>query len=116
MVRKLSSSRSAIFCVPRPNDKAIARAIAFNCDLRFLLRRLGYSGGLKNIEKQFNIDREGDLANLSGKDAIKLWYRYKKYSDEKALDTLIRYNIEDIENLKTLMDYSYETMKKNLFL
>ena len=84
----------------------------FHCDLRFLLKKLGYSGGLKNIEKQFNINRQGDLADLSGKDAIKLWYRYKKYNDEKALDTLVRYNIEDIENLKILMDFSYDKMKK----
>ncbi len=82
-----------------------------HADLRFILRRLGYSGGLKKIEKDFNIARESDLSELTGRDAIKLWYKYKKHNDEKALDMLVRYNIEDIENLKILMDFSYDRLK-----
>ncbi len=81
-----------------------------HADLRFILRRLGYSGGLKKIEKDFGIARNSDLSGLTGKDAVKLWYEYKKGS-ERALDKLIRYNIEDIENLKILMDYSYKELK-----
>jgi uncharacterized protein YprB with RNaseH-like and TPR domain len=84
----------------------------FHADLRFMLRALGYSGGLKNIEKQMGINREGDLADLSGRDAVKLWFKYKRDNDEKALDTLVRYNIEDIENLKTLMEFCYGKMKE----
>jgi len=88
----------------------------FHVDLRFGLRGLGYSGGLKSIEKQVGISREGDLSDLSGKDAIKLWYRYKRYDDKKALDTLVRYNIEDIENLKTLMELMNSELKKKSIL
>ena len=76
------------------------------------MKNLGYSGGLKSIEKQMGIERESDLVGMTGYDAVKLWQLYKKYNDEKALDKLIRYNIEDIENLKALMDYSYQEMKK----
>ena len=52
---------------------------------------------------------------MTGWDAVKLWHRYKRDNDENALDTLIRYNIEDIENLKTLMDFSYDGLKKRCF-
>ncbi len=83
----------------------------FHADLRFILKALGYSGGLKSIERQMGIERESDLKDLSGRDAVKLWHRYKRDGDEKALDTLVRYNIEDIENLKTLMDFSYGKLK-----
>jgi uncharacterized protein len=87
----------------------------FHADLRFVLRQLGYSGGLKNIEKEFNIEREDDLKGMTGLDAVKLWHYYKRYNDKKALDKLVRYNIEDIENLKILMDYSYEKLKEKSF-
>jgi uncharacterized protein len=84
----------------------------FHADLRFIMRNLGYTGGLKKIEKDFGIVREGDLAGLTGYDAVKLWQLYKKHNDEKALDKLVRYNIEDIENLKELMDFSYNELRQ----
>jgi uncharacterized protein len=83
----------------------------FHADLRFLLRRLGYAGGLKRIEKLFGITRADDLEGLSGFDAVRLWHKYKRHDDKKALDKLVRYNIEDIENLKILMDFSYSRLK-----
>ncbi|MFH2021163.1 MAG: ribonuclease H-like domain-containing protein [archaeon] len=92
--------------------------IKFNqlhADLRFVLKSLGYSGGLKKIEKEFGINREGDLANMDGRDAVKLWHLYKRYNDKKALDRLVRYNIEDIENLKILMEYAYAELKDRCF-
>ena len=101
-----------------PFLKAKFPTINFNqmhADLRFVLRRLGYSGGLKSIEKQFGIARQSDLSELTGRDAVKLWHAYKRHNDEKALDKLVRYNIEDIENLKILMDYSYKELKNKCF-
>jgi uncharacterized protein YprB with RNaseH-like and TPR domain len=82
----------------------------FHADLRFVLNRLGYSGGLKNIEKKMGIDR-GDLEGVDGREAVRLWNRYKKHDDKAALDRLIKYNIEDVKNLKTLMEFSYGKMK-----
>ena len=82
-------------------------------DLRFVLSSLGYRGGLKSIEKQLGLEREGDLADLSGWDAVKLWRKYKK-GNLDALDTLVRYNIADIENLKILMEFAYKEKKKKL--
>ena len=87
----------------------------FHVDLRFALKNLGYSGGLKNIERQVGIERESDVSGFTGLDAIRLWKKYKRQDDEKALNLLVKYCIEDIENLEYLMDMSYKTLKDKTF-
>ncbi len=82
-------------------------------DLRFVLRSLGYKGGLKKIEKEFGFERDGDIAHLTGFDAVRLWRKYKK-GDSGALETLIRYNSADIENLRLLMEFAYKMKKAAL--
>ena len=84
----------------------------FHADLRFMMKSLGYSGGLKRIEKELGIERDSDLAGMDGFDAVLLWQRYKRLNDKAALDKLVRYNIEDIENLKYLMEFSYGRLKE----
>jgi uncharacterized protein YprB with RNaseH-like and TPR domain len=71
-------------------------------DLRYVLGSLGFKGGLKKCEKALGLDR-GDLDGVDGFFAVLLWNAYKKTGDEKALETLLAYNIEDVVNLKTLM-------------
>jgi len=71
-------------------------------DLRYVLRSLGYSGGLKRCEYQLGMDR-GDLQGLDGYFAVLLWEEYQKTRDRKALETLLAYNIEDVVNLEQLM-------------
>lgn len=71
-------------------------------DLRFLLKSLGYSGGLKRCEKQLGISR-GDLDGVDGYFAVLLWDEYNSYNNQKALETLLAYNIEDVINLEKLM-------------
>ena len=44
-------------------------------DLRYLLRTLGYTGGLKGCEKKAGIDR-GDLEGVDGYFAVLLWNDY----------------------------------------
>src|SRR4030042_6812025 len=80
-------------------------------DLRFLLRRLGYRGGLKYIEKRFGISREPEIDGMDGYDAVRLWPAYQG-GDGSALDLLIRYNAADIVNLKPLMEKGYDMMKE----
>ncbi len=79
----------------------------FHIDLRFLLRELGYTGGLKRIEKQLGITREEGIDGVDGYEAVRLWHRHRR-GDESALQTLIEYNRADVENLKVLMDMAYE--------
>ncbi|MBU0757752.1 MAG: ribonuclease H-like domain-containing protein [Nanoarchaeota archaeon] len=83
-------------------------------DLRYALKALGYSGGLKSIEKQLGIARDDEVADMDGFQAVRLWHKYKR-GDQASLDKLIKYNIEDIVNLKTLMEFSYDNLKKQCF-
>jgi uncharacterized protein len=78
-------------------------------DLMYPLRRIGYSGGLKNIEKLLGIPRSEDTEGMTGFDAVKLWRQYEK-GDHEALSKLIKYNREDIVNLKTIIELTYPKM------
>ena len=71
-------------------------------DLRYVLKSLGYSGGLKSCEKQLGISR-GDLDGVDGYFAVLLWNDYCKNKNIKALETLLSYNIEDVVNLEKIM-------------
>ncbi len=75
-------------------------------DLRFVLARLGYKGGLKRIEPQLGVQRPPDLEGLDGYDAVLLWERAQQ-GDPRALDLLLRYNREDVINLEYLMEKAY---------
>jgi uncharacterized protein YprB with RNaseH-like and TPR domain len=77
-------------------------------DLRFILKSLGYTGGLKNCETQIGIHR-GDAAEIDGFLAIFLWNEYKRHRDDKALECLLSYNIEDVLNLEFLMTHCYNS-------
>ena len=83
-------------------------------DLRFILKRVGFSGGLKSIEKQLGITRDDETADLRGNDAVRLWKKYQRGSTE-ALDLLVKYNTEDIVNLEKLMDFTYDRMKERIY-
>ena len=75
-------------------------------DLRYILSRLGCKGGLKECEKQMGIHR-GALASVDGFFAVLLWREYEQYGDERALQTLLAYNIEDTVNLERLLVEAY---------
>jgi uncharacterized protein YprB with RNaseH-like and TPR domain len=75
-------------------------------DLRYILQSLGFKGGLKKCEKALGIDRE-ELDGVDGYFAVILWREYMRTGDQKALETLLAYNIEDVINLETLMIMSY---------
>ncbi|MGR3309414.1 MAG: ribonuclease H-like domain-containing protein [Candidatus Brocadiales bacterium] len=82
-------------------------------DLRFFLSRLGYSGGLKNVERQLGIMRPSELKGIDGYYAVILWNRYTR-GDTNALKLLIEYNIADVMGLKTLMEEGYRMMQDRL--
>lgn len=83
-------------------------------DLRYILYSLGYSGGLKSCERQLGIGRTGGLADVDGFFAVLLWNDYKKTGNEKSLETLLSYNIEDAVNLEYLMVEAYNRKLKNI--
>jgi uncharacterized protein YprB with RNaseH-like and TPR domain len=82
-------------------------------DLRFFLRRLGYRGGLKAIEKLFGLSRGSHIDGMDGYDAVLLWRDYQG-GDKHALDRLIQYNTADIVHLEPLMEQGYREAKTQL--
>ena len=75
-------------------------------DLRWLTRKLGQRGGLKEVESAFGLVRPQRTAALTGRDAPVLWSRYRR-GDAAALDLLIEYNTQDVVNLKVIMEQCY---------
>ena len=78
-------------------------------DLRWLTRKLGQRGGLKEVESSFGLVRPPSTAALTGRDATVLWSRYRR-GDASALDLLIEYNTQDVVNLKVIMEQAYERL------
>ena len=75
-------------------------------DLRYILARLGFKGGLKGCEKQLGMHR-GELDGVDGYFAVLLWQEYSRSNEQKVLDTLLAYNIEDTVNLERLLVEAY---------
>ncbi len=82
-------------------------------DLRFIVRRLGLQGGLKEVEKRLGVRRDSDVEGLDGYDATILWHRYCR-GDDDALELLVRYNMEDTINLRPLLFETVRRMQKQL--
>ncbi len=85
-------------------------------DLRGPCSRIGLVGGLKRIEGEIGIKRPDDLKYVYGDDAVWLWHKFQETQDMNYLDTLIRYNEEDIMNLKPLAEYVVPRLWKRTFL
>ena len=75
-------------------------------DLRYVLRRLGYTGGLKGCERKLGLDRK-DLTDVDGYFAVLLWKDFIKNKSTRSLETLLAYNIQDVVNLETLLVMAY---------
>jgi uncharacterized protein YprB with RNaseH-like and TPR domain/predicted nuclease with RNAse H fold len=80
-------------------------------DLRWISRRLGYSGGLKELEKSLGIARKSEVAEMDGFEATVLWAKYLR-GDTSALENLIEYNTEDVVHLKAIMEICYDKMSE----
>lgn len=71
-------------------------------DLMYDCWRCNLKGGFKAVEQQLGIPRQ--LKGMNGWDAVLLWQRYQYYDDRTALATLLKYNEEDVVNLKVLRE------------
>jgi len=54
----------------------------------------------------------GDLSDVDGFFAVLLWNEYQKTGNQKALDTLLAYNVQDTVNLESLMVTAYNMKLK----
>ena len=82
-------------------------------DLRFPLKKAGYSGGLKSIERQLGLARPSALSELDGFDAVVMWQMWLN-GDRAARDTLVRYNAEDVASLPLLSETVYNKLAAEL--
>jgi uncharacterized protein YprB with RNaseH-like and TPR domain len=103
------------FDVPFLRDSLGVRLDQAHIDLRYVLRSLGYTGGLKGCERQLGLHR-GDLEGVDGYFAVLLWHDFLRNSDQRALDTLLAYNVQDTVNLETLMVTAYNMKLKQTAL
>ena len=86
-----------------------------NFDVKCISSRLGFKGGLKQIEKSMGIQRKEIIKNFNGGDALTLWRMYRATGDEYYLNLLVEYNEMDIINLKIVADKCVKMMKETIF-
>lgn len=82
-------------------------------DLRHVLNRIGHKGGLKAIETRLGVGRPSELTALDGYDAVRMW-RMWELGSQGALDTLIRYNAEDVFSLPKLAEIAYNRLTSSI--
>lgn len=71
-------------------------------DLMYDCWRCNLRGGFKAVEQQLGIPRK--LKGVGGYEAVLLWWQYVNHDDRRALKRLLRYNQEDVVNLKALRE------------
>jgi hypothetical protein len=59
-----------------------------------------------SVERQLGTDR-GNLRDVDGFFAVLLWDEYQRTGDQRALDTLLAYNVQDTVTLENLMVTAY---------
>ena len=69
-------------------------------DLMFTCWKKKLKGGMKAVEQQLGIKRK--LTGIDGYMAVQLYYDYVNNCNQKALQTLLAYNEEDVVNLQIL--------------
>ncbi len=82
-------------------------------DLRFALHRLGVKGGLKGAERALGIARSGEIEGVDGFLAVLLWREHRR-GHPTALETLLRYCLEDVVHLKPLLAIAYNRLAGEL--
>ena len=78
-----------------------------HADLMFPARAMGLQGGLKDMEKQVGIVRTGDIKDMRGDEAIRLWGMWKNNGDLAAYRKLTTYCLADCANLMDFGDAVY---------
>ena len=73
-------------------------------DLKTVCQRSDLKGGLKQIEKKFNIKRNKIIEEMYNGDPFTLWRMYRATGDDYYLNLLVEYNEEDVINLKIIAD------------
>jgi len=78
-------------------------------DLRFVLKAVGASGGLKACEKRYGLSRR-ELDGVDGWSAVLLWREWERTGDERVLQTLLAYNAADVLSLEVLLAHALDEL------
>lgn len=78
-------------------------------DLRHLLARAGWEGGLKRIERALGLARPHHLRGVDGWNAMGLW-RLGRAGDRAALRLFAEYNLYDVIGLPALAAIAYNAL------
>lgn len=81
-------------------------------DLRHALRRMGHTGGLKAIEREFGLERDKRVAYMTGQEAVYLWRLWERQGSRNALDLLTEYNAADCLSLAVLARRAYRDLRR----
>ncbi len=68
-------------------------------DLRFVARKAGFSGGLKQLERTIGVERSRYVELAAHGQTARLWKMWKSNGSRSALELLMAYNKEDTCNL-----------------
>ena len=79
-------------------------------DIMYPLRWAGYKGGLKAVERRLRVGRPSSLDGIGGFHAVRMWHMWASGGRRDALDTLIRYNAEDVYSLPKLSEIAYNEL------
>ncbi len=71
-------------------------------DLMYACWQRNLYGGLKGVERKLGIERK--VQDVDGRVAVQLWHNYKRYGDRESLTRLLKYNEEDVLNLRVLRE------------
>src|SRR5208283_513619 len=92
-----------------------ARLDHAHIDLRFVFHRLGYRGGLKEVERNLGLHRDQAIQGVDGFEAVRLWHRWRR-GDRAALMKLAFYNLTDVVNLVELVQIAVRLKYERLSL
>lgn len=84
-------------------------------DLCHLLKRLGYRGGLKSVERQLGLARSETTEGIDGFEAVELWHRWAQRNDAAAREILLEYNAADVLNMRPLLEFAHNAMLERTF-
>lgn len=99
------------FDLPKLKKQLVIEIKIPHLDLKPLCVKLGWKGGLKEVEKKLNLKRPGHLYG----NPVELWKAFQASGEREYLDLLLDYNKEDIENLKGVMEKVYGELSTKIY-
>lgn len=82
-------------------------------DLRFACKKIGLEGGLEIIERKLKVKRAEDTFK-DDIDIAFLWRRWWMTGERKYIELLVKYNEEDIINLKPIANFVIKELWKKV--